>query len=93
MSTYANIQIHNSQFHVTHDGVPTHILEELKGYVQEARKMAKPGHIPEITVALIAVDTAEYYSFFHFGYVDPRFAKTYEVQIGPRGGLKIREKK
>ena len=93
MSTYANIQIHGSQFHVTHDGVPTNILEELKIYVQSARKMAKPGHIPEITVALVAADAEDYYSFFHQGSVDPSFAKAYEVQIGPRGGLKIRERK
>ena len=93
MSTYANIQIQNSQFHVTHDGVPTNILEELREYVQAARKMAKPGYVPEITAALVAADAGDYYSFFHQGSVDPSFAKAYEVLIGPRGGLKIRERR
>jgi len=85
--------MHDSQFHVTHDGVPANILEELRVYVQAARKSAKTGHIPEITVALVAADAGEYWSFFHHGTVDPSFAKAYEVQIGPRGGLKIRERR
>jgi len=90
MSTYANIKIQGAQFHVTHDGTPINILEELKGYTQAARKMAKPGHIPEITVALVAADAGDHYSFFQHGIADPSFAKAYEIRIGPRGGLKIR---
>lgn len=93
MSTYANIQIQGSQFHCTHDGTKENILEELCEYTKLARSMAKPGYIPKITVALVAADADDYYSFFQSGLVDPSFAKAYKVQIGPRGGLEIGEER
>lgn len=93
MSTYANVRIHGNEFHTTHDGTPDNILEELREYVEKACRMAKPGFIPEITAALIAMDAGDAFSFFHHGNADPSFGKTYDVEIGPRGGLRIRERR
>ena len=91
MSTYASILIQGEKFCCTHDGYPENILEGVKQYVDRARKVAKPGYIPEVTISLILADTHNYYSFFHLGFT--KWGKTYEVKIGPRGGLKIKEVK
>lgn len=91
MSTYANIQIHSSEFHVTHDGSKENILEELRVYTESARRMARPGHVPEVMVALIAADADDYYSFLHHGFQE--WGETFDVTIGPRGGLKIHRRR
>ena len=85
MSTYANIRIEGCDFHCTYDGVKENIVEELKPYIKRAKQIAKPGYIPEVAVALIALDAYDYYSFFQFG--TQEWGHEYEVKIGPRGGV------
>jgi hypothetical protein len=89
MSTYANVKIWGTQFCVTHDGHPDEIASVVREYVKEAKAKAKPGFVPEVTVALIMADSNDYYTFFHPGVVE--FGKSYIVNIGPRGGVEIYE--
>ena len=104
MSTYANVLIQGEEFHCTADHPPEDDIEELspgtilrqvKHYVNRARRIAKPGHIPEVAVSLISADAHGYfgyYPFFRWGFAGPEKTceATYEVEIGPRGGLRIR---
>jgi len=91
MSTYANVKIGATELCVTHDGFPDEIVSVVRGYTREAKTKAKLGFIPEITVALIMADSNDYYSFFHPGTVE--FGKSYIVNIGPRGGVKIHKER
>ena len=90
MSTYADIKIDGYEFCCTSDGFKETILDELRVYANHARKIAKPKCIPEVMVALIALDANDYYSFFKRGFLG--LGDTFDVTVGPRGGIKIKKR-
>jgi len=94
MSTYANIQIEGREFHIISGGGDWETIRDcVRDYVAEIKGKVKPEYlITAVLDAITAEAATDYYAAFNLGYIDfPSYR--WEMEIGPRGGVKIRRRR